>query len=250
MAGAGARTRKDGSASAKVGSIEVLRSRQIGPAVPMRRQVQAMATGAASAERAARTPAARAAAAELRAKAESAGQARAAFLAARKGSKAAASAAHEAGARAMRAGAAAQFAKAQPKAAEPVKVVVAKAPRKPVEPRNMYPIRERYQRLSEKHWFAQQRHITADPTHQALQEKYYKAAERKGFNFKSHEAERKAIDKSDEAAGKLGNIAGPHFKKLRDEGATMAAAPRATPTPKLAFGKMTSDNKFKAARAA
>jgi len=69
--------------------VEVLRPRQIGPAIPMRRQVQAMATGAASAERYARTPEKRAAAVELRSKAESAARARAAFLAARKASKAA-----------------------------------------------------------------------------------------------------------------------------------------------------------------
>ena len=89
MAGAGSRTRKDGSPSAKVGSIEVLRPRMIGPAIPMRRQVQAMATAASSAERFAKTPAARAAAMGLRERAESAGRARAAFLEARRASKAA-----------------------------------------------------------------------------------------------------------------------------------------------------------------
>ena len=102
MAGAGARTRKDGSASAKVGSIEVLKPRMIGPKIPMRRQVQAMATGAASAERAARTPEKRAAAVELRSKAESAARARAAFLAARKANKAAPTAAATKGPRASR----------------------------------------------------------------------------------------------------------------------------------------------------
>ena len=115
MAGAGARTRKDGTPSAKVGSPEVLSPRLIGPRIPMKRQIQAMATGASSAARQAKTPAAVALAAELRGKAETARAARTAWLATRRGDRAAAQAAaaakHEAGARAMRAGAAAQFAK-------------------------------------------------------------------------------------------------------------------------------------------
>ena len=49
MAGAGARTRKDGSASAKVGSIERLKPRQIGPLPPTIGQVRALHTAAAGA---------------------------------------------------------------------------------------------------------------------------------------------------------------------------------------------------------
>lgn len=211
MAGAGPRTRKDGSASAKVGSVEVLRPRMIGPAVPMRRQVQAMATGAASAERAARTPAARAAAASLREKAESAGQARAAFLTARKGSKvAAASAAQEAGARAMRAGAAAQFAKAQPKAPAPP---VAKVPRKPVEPQSRRAVRDRNDRVMTKIHNAREAHFNADPTHQKLAAANTKAMNHAYKNFSDYNTQIAAKAKADAASDKLY----AHKDKLRAE---------------------------------
>jgi len=210
MAGAGARTRKDGSASARVGSVEVLKPRAIGPTVPMRRQVQAMATGAASAERYARTPEKRAAAASLRERAESAGRARAAFLAARKGEKgAAATAAHEEGARAMRAGAAAQFAK--PKAAPAP--AVAKAPRKPVEAQSRRAVRDRNDRVATKIHNAREAHFNADPTHQKLAAANAKAMNHAYKNFSDYNTQIAAKAKADAASDKLY----AHKDKLRAE---------------------------------
>ena len=49
MAGAGSRSKKDGSPSAKVGSVEVLRPRQIGPTIPSMRGLRAMYAEAAGA---------------------------------------------------------------------------------------------------------------------------------------------------------------------------------------------------------
>lgn len=178
MAGAGTRTRKDGTPSAKVGSIEVLRPKMIGPAIPRKQQVRAMGTAAASAERFAKTPAQKAEAAGLRAKAESAARARAAFLEARKASRAA------------------------PKAdAAPAPASKAKVPREPTKRTSLgaMHVKERHERVQERTWYAMQRHVERDATTQALKEKWEKVERRAHMNFKDRETERKAIANADKA---------------------------------------------------
>lgn len=79
MAGAGPRTRKDGTPSAKVGSIEVLRPKQMGPGMPSMREVRALGAAADAG------PATGKRAEDLAARAQSARSARTAFMAARRG---------------------------------------------------------------------------------------------------------------------------------------------------------------------
>lgn len=78
MAGAGSRTRKDGSPSAKAGSVERLKPRQVGPHMPSMREVRALGQAADAASP--RSKAGR----EMAARAASARAARSAFMAARR----------------------------------------------------------------------------------------------------------------------------------------------------------------------
>ena len=123
MAGAGSRTRKDGSPSAKVGSIERLRPKMLGPGMPSMREVRQLGAAADAGPKRGKL------ADELAARAASARAARTAFMAARRGeaerrhagaAKPAAAIAHEVGGQRTAAGWAAEMSRLRDKQPRPL----------------------------------------------------------------------------------------------------------------------------------